>query len=305
MSNKETGEVPLLFIYEVDAKLDENTEDDTKSDTQTVDTIPRPPTTKYSFIAVCQRKIELSNKPFLRMWYHTIFGTPFILRVVDLEGFTGRDLYDYIAEKVERYVPENALRFLKEGTRIDSSSNVTKHEPGKLRSGRRQRNRTTDETESSFFGPLPRYGFRLRVTTRDGKKCELCPWYECCIGCLITDDDYPTIAMNGDTISIDWHIGIDIATDSFDIANINPRANMLSNVKKHKTCHSGKNRYGRDIITLDDCLEAFTKEELIPEVIMIFDKKFQKYRNTWSHLYLFEYRLIVQSVKTFAPKQKP
>jgi uncharacterized UBP type Zn finger protein len=72
--------------------------------------------------------------------------------------------------------------------------------------------------------------------------------------------------MNGDTIAIDWHVGVELATDSFDALNNNPRANMLSNVKKHKTCHSGKNRYGRDIISLDDCLEAFTKEELIPEV---------------------------------------
>lgn len=284
ISNKETGEVPLLFVYEVDANLGEGPDGGENSDTVPADMIPRSPKTEYSFIAICQRKVELSNKPFLRMWYHKIFGTPFILRVPDLEGFTGRDLYDYVAEKVERYVPEKALRFLKGGSGIDKSYNDPKHLPGKLRTGRRQRNKTKDQAECSFFGPIPRYGFRLRVTTRDGKKCELCPWYECCIGCLITDDDYPSIAMNGDTVAIDWHVGVELATDSFDTLNNNPRANMLSNVKKHKTCHSGKNRYGRDIISLDDCLEAFTKEEMIPEAYCSKCKEFRvqsKIMNLW------------------------
>lgn len=287
----------------MDAKLEERTEEDNQSDGQVSDTIPRSPGVKYAFIAVCQRKVELSNKPFLRMWYHKIFGTPFILRIADLEGFTGRDLYDYIAEKVERYVPEKVLRFLQEGSRVDRSDVNPKHLPGQLRSGRRHRNRTKDDVGTSFFGPIPRYGFRLRVTTRDGKKCESCPWYACCIGCLITDDDYPSIAMNGDTIAIDWHIGIELATDSFYSVDSHPRANMLSNVKKHKTCHSGKNRYGRDIISLDDCLEAFTKEELIPEVRMISNIVFQRYYKDSSHLHVFN-RLSVQNVKNSVFKQK-
>ena len=41
---------------------------------------------------------------------------------------------------------------------------------------------------------------------------------------------------------------------------------MLTNVKKHKTSHSGKNKYDRGSITLDDCLNAFTKEERMPDV---------------------------------------
>lgn len=224
------------------------------------------PTEKYSYLAFCQRKADISHRVFLRLWYHKVFGTPFILRIPDLEGFTGRDIYDFVANKLEQYVPEEALEFLRNGTR-NICNQLSSQEREKLRSGRRQRNQTRDDFENSFFGEIPRYGFRLRVTTREGKKCELCPWYECCIGCFISDDDYPTIAMNGDTIAIDWHIAVDLATNLFD--NANPRANMLTNVTRHRTCHSGKNSYGRDIISLDDCLEAFAKEELIPEVGII------------------------------------
>ena len=280
LSDKNTGEIPLLFIYEVDPMIlkDEIGEPPVENETEDSFKTAQPSLTKetnsdirYSFLAVCQRKIEITNTPLFHPWYQRVFGTPFILRVADLEGYTGRDLYDLVAKRVERYVPEGVLKFLSRGQEeLEDSINGSEYKSsGKLRAGRRQRfNQTKSDSEESAFGKIPRYGFRLRVTSRDGKRCELCPWFDCCTGCLITDDDYPTIAMCGDTIAIDWHLAVDVTTDSFDAfsSGAEPRANMLTNVKKHSTSHSGRNKYGRGSITLDDCLDAFTKEEEIPDV---------------------------------------
>ena len=282
LSDATTGEVPLLFVFEVDPMIteDENDEIISSNDSGSISSSPtkviseKDPNVgiRYSYLAVCQRKVELSNVPMFHPWYQRVFGTPFILRVADLEGYTGRDLYDLVAKRVERYVPESVLTFISrentghKGLMSETTNNIGN---GKLRSGRRQRfNQTKSDAEDTAFENMPRYGFRLRVTSRDGKCCELCPWYDCCTGCLITDDDYPTIAMCGDTIAIDWHLAVEVATDSFDMLSsaAEPRANMLTNVKKHKSSHSGKNKYGRASISLDDCLDAFTKEERMPDV---------------------------------------
>ncbi len=276
--NKDTGEIPLLFVYQLDPrkpnveteKIDTSREENKKESSDEKGSSPTASlSVKYSFLALCQRRAELSHSPFLHYWYQKVFGTPFILRVADLEGYTGRDLYDLVAERVKPYVPEKALKFLSND--FDDNDDLQRDrnigDSGKLRKGRRQRfNKTCAGSHTSAFGKMPRYGFRLRVTNREGKKCEVCPWYECCSGCLITDDDYPTIAMCGDTIVIDWHIGVDLAIGGFEplTSGAEPRGNMLANVKKHKTCHAGKNRF--DNITLDDCLDAFIKEEKIPDV---------------------------------------
>jgi len=221
---------------------------------------------------MCQRKVELTSNPMFHPWYQRLFGTPFILRIPDLDGFTGRELYDLVAKRVKRYVPLGVLHFLAKQEELEQSIPTETDSSGNrriLRRGRRQKfNQTSPDAEESAFGSIPRYGFRLRVTSRDGKRCELCPWYEACVGCLITDDDYPTIAMCGDTVAIDWHLGIDVATDCFDAlsSGAEPRANMLTNVKKHKTCHAGKIKSGKGHITLDDCLHAFSKEEDMDDV---------------------------------------
>ncbi len=288
VSDKTTGEIPLLFVFEVDPMIvEEGSESEASQDINataaestdltpsTENVIPTPVKNteiRYSFLAVCQRKVELMNTPMFHPWYQRVFGTPFILRVADLEGYTGRDLYDLVAKRVENYVPEAVLKFLHQGRdELDDPTNGVDYyeNSGKLRTGRRQRfNRTKSDAEDSAFGKVPRYGFRLRVTSRDGRTCELCPWYDCCTGCLITDDDYPTIAMCGDTIAIDWHVAIEVATDSFDAlsSGVEPRANMLTNVKKHKTSRGSRNKSGSGFITLDDCLDAFTKEEKMPDV---------------------------------------
>uniref|UniRef100_A0A7S3V7L3 ubiquitinyl hydrolase 1 n=1 Tax=Chaetoceros debilis TaxID=122233 RepID=A0A7S3V7L3_9STRA len=284
--NRDTGEIPMLFVYELDPKLpkskiesnvykeidDKNptSKEENKGDGGNNTSTPTTSAVKYSFLAMCQRRVELSHAPFLHYWYHRVFGTPFILRIADLEGYTGRDLYDLVAKRLIPYVSEKVIKIISkrlfESNSMDEVDNAGA--PGKLRKGRRQRfNHTCAGSESSAFGNMPRYGFRLRVTSREGKRCEVCPWYDCCAGCLITDDDYPTIAMCGDTIAIDWHIGVDLATDCFDsLSNgAEPRGNMLTNTKKHKTCHGGKNKFGKECITLEDCLDAFTKEEKMPD----------------------------------------
>ena len=276
LSDNPSCEIPLLFVYEVDPILsnaDESDDDDSvstsehsKEEREGATKQTNTPRAKCSFLAMCQRKVELTTNPMFHPWYQRLFGTPFILRIPDLDGFTGRELYDLVAKRVKRYVPLGVLHFLAKQEELEQSTPGEIGFSGKrgiLRRGRRQKfNQTSPDAEESAFGSIPRYGFRLRVTSRDGKRCELCPWYEACVGCLITDDDYPTIAMCGDTVAIDWHLGIDVATDSFDAlsSNAEPRANMLTNVKKHKTCH-GKTKNGRGHITLDDCLHAFSKEE--------------------------------------------
>ena len=67
---------------------------------------------KFSFLALAQRKTETVNGEMLHPFAHHVFGTPLLLRVVDLEGYTGRDLYDLVAKRMRNFVPKAALRFL-------------------------------------------------------------------------------------------------------------------------------------------------------------------------------------------------
>eukprot|EP01083_Nonionella_stella_P125674 380125_1 len=111
--NRDTGEIPMLFVYELDPKLpkskiqsnvyketDEKNptpKEENKGDGGNSTSTPTTLAVKYSFLAMCQRRVELSHAPFLHYWYHRVFGTPFILRIADLERYTGRDLYDLVA----------------------------------------------------------------------------------------------------------------------------------------------------------------------------------------------------------------
>lgn len=228
---------------------------------------------KSSFIALCQRKPELMNRPFL--YHHTmrVFGNPLLIRVADLEGFTGHDFYDYVAKRLQAHVTPAVLPFLTPEQSIDHD-NIT----GQL--GMRRRREECQKsyahcTEETAFCEIPRYGFRLRVTARDGKKCDACPWFDSCIGSLIPDDDYPTIVADGDTVSIDWHIAVDVTTDSFGRLiphdnQLNIWAKLTNSVRRHHSCHDVKNRCGKGSITLDECLQAFSMEEKIPEVSQLY-----------------------------------
>lgn len=232
---------------------------------------------KYSFLAIAQRMTEVVNRNQLHPFSHRVFGTPLLLRVRDLEGYSGRDLYDLIGKRIRNFVPKSALRFL-----VDDNEALTE-EPSEMegtyakakRASRQRRQRTTSEMEVVTAGPVPRYGFRLRITTRDARRCALCPWYECCIGCLIPDDDYPTIAVCGDSIVLDWHFAVDIATSGFGLRKqtegiaLSPALRARTTgvtVKNHSTCDSAKKKGFAGAITLEDCLDSFAKEERIPEV---------------------------------------
>lgn len=282
MSDRNTGEIPLLFIYELDPLNDcvEDTVDTAKKSSIPASTSDDPikdTIVKQSFLALCQRRVELSHNPMLHPFSQRVFGTPFVLRISDLEGCTGRELYDIVAKRVERFVPEPVLRILKKNKNVTKESDRPESYANrqKLRGDRKQGfNQTNSDSAETAFGPIPRYGFRLRVTSRNGHRCELCSWYDSCSGCLITDDDYPTIAMDGDTVAIDWHISVDIASSCFDelSSSIEPRANMLANVKKHATCQARRGKGGRGNITLEDCLHAFSEEEDMDDVSFSFLK---------------------------------
>jgi len=289
--NRDTGEIAFLHIYELDPDVPEHYQNESKipaddGNGEILDGNARKKAAeiKTSFLAICQRKADLLNRSFLHTWSQIVFGTPLLLRVAELEGYSGRDLYDLLAERIRPYVPSSVLPFLDQN--LDCKSRNTSQYSssgydGRLRGRSYQRQRTCADSEDTVFGEIPRFGFRLRITSRDGKKCDLCPWYDCCIGCLIPDDDYPTIVTCGDTIAIDWHIAIDLISDSF--GSLMPNDGRLDNgmrcfpnVKRHHTCHSGRNKFGtKGVITLEECLEAFSKQEKIPEA---YCSKCQEFR---------------------------
>ena len=202
--------------------------------------------------------------------------------MVDLEGYSGRDLYDLVAKRLRNFVPKSALRFLtdnadapREDEEYDKES---EHSDVRPRAGsRKRRHRTTSDMEEVAAGHVPRYGFRLRIASRDGRRCALCAWYECCVGCLVPDDDYPTIVMCGDSLVIDWHFAVDIATGGFGfrVNQLDTRTGqsqarakqVVAPVKNHSSCGDDAKKTGyAGAITLEDCLDAFAKEERIPEV---------------------------------------
>merc|ERR1712194_185411 len=100
-------------------------------------------------------------------------------------------------------------------------------------------------------------------------------------------DDYPTVAMCGDSISIDWHMSVDLSSGAFgwDISKVestginvhtSPHTRALTRVKKHSSFKTGGKKYGYSgSITLEECLDSFAKEEKIPEV---FCSKCQEFR---------------------------
>ena len=316
LQNKDTGELPLLHVYELDplpedgggssetnctgelgrdddeikpikaapkeddGEGSDTADDETSQGSESQPPAPQPP--KYSFLALAQRKSEVTSRDFLHPLSHRVFGTPMLLRIRDLEGYTGRDLYDAVALRLRNFVPKSALRFLEKDEDEAESVSVRQVSDGPHRSGggRQRLKKTTTDMEEVSAGPVPRYGFRLRITSRDGRRCTLCPWFECCIGCLVPDDDYPTIVMCGDSIAVDWHFAVDVATSGFGQrvnSQIDPlvassgfsprRAIPGVTIKNHSSMGAGPKKTGvTGAITLEDCLDSFAKEERIPEV---------------------------------------
>lgn len=207
---------------------------------------------------------------------HRAFGTPLLLRVTDLEKLTGRGLYDTVAKRLKNFVPKTALKFLEGGTKPNeekegNGSSTDKRTKIEIR---KDLQKTFTDMEDVAAGPVPRYGFRLRLASRDGRRCAICPWYDCCIGCLVPDDDKPTVVMCGDSIVIDWHFAVDVATNGFGTRGTQaeqapskqPSMRGRVPIKNHYSCDvGGKSKGNPGAITLEDCLDAFAKEEKIPE----------------------------------------
>ena len=313
LQNKDTGELPLLHVYGLDAfpqdakttivkegnvddksddkgddKFDDNFDDegDETDVEESGDSAPN-----YSFLALAQRRSELLSKELIHPFSQRVFGTPLLLRVRDLDGLSGSQIYDIVAKHLHHLVPQGALKFLMnaEHSTLDGEPepNDTNAEKKTKEEVRLNLEKTTSDTEEVSAGSLPRYGFRLRLTSREGRRCSLCPWYECCIGCLIPDSGSPTVVANGDSLSIDWHFAVDVATAGFgtranqtDPSSIGKGTTLHGRVpgveiKNHYSCGVGVKKDQADVITLEDCLDAFAEEEKIPEAYCSKCKDFQ------------------------------
>lgn len=309
LQNKETGELPLLHVFELDSSPEGDTPDLVKSVSKDVeetgsDVIPseddeikkiefvKP---KQAYLAIAQRRSELMSTDYLHPLVHRVFGTPLLLRVHDLDNCTGRDLYDLVAKRLRNVVSKSVHRFLipqakdaivksdtigDENPEPAASTSLAVHddENKALQDVCTSVFRTLTDMEDVSAGPVPRYGFRLRITSREGRRCLSCPWYECCIGCLVPDDDKPTVVMDGDSAVVDWHFAIDVATNGFGLRSnagdfgqpTNSRRNAATvTIKNHVSCGTGVNKTSilqqPGAVTLEECLDAFAKEEKIPE----------------------------------------
>jgi ubiquitin carboxyl-terminal hydrolase 6/32 len=270
--NKDSGELPLMHVYELDNGSTIYPQMDVDAEKE-----PSP-----AFIAVAQRRSELMSRDVLHPLAHRVFGTPLLIRINDIDSFSGRDLYDLVARRLKSVVPKTVLRFL--SVPADASFEERKrpanggYDPvrGALYSDNAYQ--TLTDMEDVAAGPVPRYGFRLRLTTRDGRRCLRCAWYEGCIGCLVPDDDEPVIVGDGDSIVVDWHFAVDVATNGFGFRTSGdplfassstppPRARPQPvTFKSHSSCGVGlKNGMQAGAVTLEECLDAFSKEEKIPE----------------------------------------
>lgn len=321
---QDSGEIPTLHVYEIDSvvtpstisKTDNSDTADTKDAAETTGSSSvddgddsgeeaHPPVTpevaaktqaskkvipevKYSYLALSQRKLDFVPSPFLHPFQLAVFGSPLLLRVPELEGYTGKDLYDLIAQRMVRFVSGETKEKLSrecsvpaddDGLHENHSSSAeteTKTPARQARRGRQHRQKTTADMPDVAAGKVPKYGFRLRLVSRDGSRCALCPWFCCCVGCLVPCDDYPTIAMCGDSVSIDWHLSFDSSGGGFGWntnpterrsgVQMSPHNRALTNVKRHSSCDLGGKKYGYSgSITLEECLDSFAKEERIPE----------------------------------------
>eukprot|EP00529_Nitzschia_sp_RCC80_P002746 CAMPEP_0113523524 /NCGR_PEP_ID=MMETSP0014_2-20120614/45750_1 /TAXON_ID=2857 /ORGANISM="Nitzschia sp." /LENGTH=1845 /DNA_ID=CAMNT_0000421617 /DNA_START=321 /DNA_END=5858 /DNA_ORIENTATION=+ /assembly_acc=CAM_ASM_000159 len=273
LQNKETGELPLLHIYALDP-LPEVVRNKEDTDDETDDDDDEGPVERADFLALAQRRSELVSKDLLHPLAHRVFGTPLLLRVSNLDSLTGGEVYDVVASHLKPIVHPGAISFLENGKEQATAkcSNEKEIEKEEIR---QNLEKTLSNMEEVSAGHVPRYGFRLRITSRDGRRCAICPWYECCIGCFVPDNDSPTVLSNGDSIVVDWHFAVDVATSGFGTrasqhdapaGTLRGRSPGSAPVKNHPSSGGSKNKgKNSEAITLEDCLEEFSKEEKIPE----------------------------------------
>jgi len=291
LQNKDSGELPLLHVYGLEPLPDDvkftNPEKELagkeSEEEEKAEDIVAP---NCAFLALAQRRSELRSKELIHPLTHRVFGTPLLLRVVDLDGLTGNQVYDIVAKHLRPIVPQGALKFLSNTESLPSSNEPKprdkdnkedKHTDKEMTKDeiRKTLEKTTSDTEEVSAGTIPRYGFRLRLASREGRRCALCPWYECCIGCLIPDENKSTVVTNGDSIAIDWHFAVDVATAGFGTRITEPSSSGKSSslrgrlpgveIKNHASCGVGVKQGEANAISLEDCLDAFAEEEKIPE----------------------------------------
>ena len=273
-----------MHVYEIEPMVVEST--DNLGGVQTngevsKDKLP-PAQVKYSYLAILQRKLELVTGSFLHPFQPVVFGSPLLVRIRDLEGFTGKDLYFLISQRMQQFVNRPVNLSGHAANQNSNMSTVPTIVTRQTRPSRQYRQRTTCDIDSLCAGETPTYGFRLRLVSRDGGRCSLCPWFSSCVGCVIPCDDFPAITMCGDSIAVDWHLSIDLTSGGFgwkvganDNSGINvqasPHTRAQSKIKKHNSFDLGGKRYGYSgSITLEECLDSFAKEEKIPEVRLCF-----------------------------------
>lgn len=281
---------------------------------------------KYSYLALCQRKLVLVPGSFLHPFQPSVFGSPLLLRIRDLEGYTGKDLYAFIWNHMRRYLPNvlasSYVTPLLLKREVDASTGIgTLASSVPSRKARREgqhRQKTTVDMECFSAGKITPFGFHLRLVSRDGSRCALCSWYSCCVGCLIPCDDFPVIASCGDSLAIDWHLSMNISSGGFgwDVSQIteisscinvqtSPHDIALMRVKKHSSFHrEGGKKYGYSgSITLEECLDSFSKEEKVPEVSLTIALmgciSFLRQIKHYCLFFLYLYRYTAQNVKTF------
>ena len=290
LQNKETGDLPTMHAYEL-AELPDNDElpEAEEKQSQQEEKKIREEKSRSGYLAISQRRSDVIFRDYLHPLSHKLFGTPVLVKLADIDYCTGRRLYDLVAQRLRPLVPKAILRFLEgestNGNAVREDNNGSLDDEGDIRDESERRissglTLSLTDAEDISAGPVPRYGFRLRVTSRDGRKCLICPWYKCCVGCLISDDDSLANVMDGDSLVVDWHFAVDVATCGFgsraglldpisargSVGPVRfPRPIGTVPVKAHETCGAGGKSSHAGAITLEKCLEAFAKEERIPE----------------------------------------
>jgi hypothetical protein len=117
LQNKDTGELPVLHVYELDPITPEVPEDGSNggSDKGGNDEIH----TGVGFLALAQRKTETTADQVLHPLTHRVFGTPLLLRIPNMEALTGKQIYDLVAMRLRNFVPPGALQFLAPSKMVD------------------------------------------------------------------------------------------------------------------------------------------------------------------------------------------
>ena len=294
------GDVPTTASSENNEADDEN-DDEEVNDNDDDNNDKATMAKRCSFLAIAQRRSEVYAREVLHPLTHYVFGIPLLLRVVDMDNLTNSQVYDMVAARLKNFVPSSVLKFLDPSSEADDNDKETKDpSPDEERSKseiRQHLTKTYTDMESVAAGHVPRYGFRLRLASRDGRRCSLCPWYDCCIGCLVPDDNSPTVIMCGDSMVIDWHFAVDLATNGFGSRSAQVDHSLSQHspfraripplpVKNHRSCGMGSKGQGyHGSISLEDCLDAFAKEEKIPEVSVDF--LLSPFHRSVSHLTVF------------------